>query len=305
MMEKSEMGFDEEMNKRCSAAEEVIRSYLPAEEGYQKTLIEAMNYSIRSGGKRLRPMMMYASAEMFGTPVKMIEPFMAAIEMIHTYSLVHDDLAAMDNDEYRRGKRTTHAVYGEGMGVLAGDGLLNYAFETALKSFDLTSDNDDKERCLKALKILADKAGIYGMAGGQGADIESDNTGESSEELLMFIHEHKTAAMIQSAMMIGAVLQGASDADVSKIEESAYHIGIAFQIRDDILDVTSTKEILGKTTGKDVQEHKLTYVSMHGIPEAEKQVEVHSERAEMLLSEVGMGDGFLMELIGRLVGRDK
>ena len=299
------MGFDEEMNKRCSAAEEVIRSYLPAEEGYQKTLIEAMNYSIRSGGKRLRPMMMYASAEMFGTPVKMIEPFMAAIEMIHTYSLVHDDLAAMDNDEYRRGKRTTHAVYGEGMGVLAGDGLLNYAFETALKSFDLTSDNDDKERCLKALKILADKAGIYGMAGGQGADIESDNTGESSEELLMFIHEHKTAAMIQSAMMIGAVLQGASDADVSKIEESAYHIGIAFQIRDDILDVTSTKEILGKTTGKDVQEHKLTYVSMHGIPEAEKQVEVHSERAEMLLSEVGMGDGFLMELIGRLVGRDK
>ena len=305
MMEKSEMGFDEEMNKRCSAAEEVIRSYLPAEEGYQKTLIEAMNYSIRSGGKRLRPMMMYASAEMFGTPVKMIEPFMAAIEMIHTYSLVHDDLAAMDNDEYRRGKRTTHAVYGEGMGLLAGDGLLNYAFETALKSFDLTSDNDDKERCLKALKILADKAGIYGMAGGQGADIESDNTGESSEELLMFIHEHKTAAMIQSAMMIGAVLQGASDADVSKIEESAYHIGIAFQIRDDILDVTSTKEILGKTTGKDVQEHKLTYVSMHGIPEAEKQVEVHSERAEMLLSEVGMGDGFLMELIGRLVGRDK
>ena len=299
------MEFDEEMNKRCCAAEEVIRSYLPAEEGYQKTLIEAMNYSIRSGGKRLRPMMMYASAEMFGTPVKMIEPFMAAIEMIHTYSLVHDDLAAMDNDEYRRGKRTTHAVYGEGMGVLAGDGLLNYAFETALKSFDLTSDNDDKERCLKALKILADKAGIYGMAGGQGADIESDNTGESSEELLMFIHEHKTAAMIQSAMMIGAVLQGASDADVSKIEESAYHIGIAFQIRDDILDVTSTKEILGKTTGKDVQEHKLTYVSMHGIPEAEKQVEVHSERAEMLLSEVGMGDGFLMELLGRLVGSDK
>ena len=144
------MEFDEEMNKRCCAAEEVIRSYLPAEEGYQKTLIEAMNYSIRSGGKRLRPMMMYASAEMFGTPVKMIEPFMAAIEMIHTYSLVHDDLAAMDNDEYRRGKRTTHAVYGEGMGVLAGDGLLNYAFETALKSFDLTSDNDDKERCLKA-----------------------------------------------------------------------------------------------------------------------------------------------------------
>ena len=222
MMEKNEMEFDEEMNKRCCAAEEVIRSYLPAEEGYQKTLIEAMNYSIRSGGKRLRPMMMYASAEMFGTPVKMIEPFMAAIEMIHTYSLVHDDLAAMDNDEYRRGKRTTHAVYGEGMGVLAGDGLLNYAFETALKSFDLTSDNDDKERCLKALKILADKAGIYGMAGGQGADIESDNTGESSEELLMFIHEHKTAAMIQSAMMIGAVLQGASDADVSKIVQKKY-----------------------------------------------------------------------------------
>ena len=304
MMEKNEMEFDEEMNKRCCAAEEVIRSYLPAEEGYQKTLIEAMNYSIRSGGKRLRPMMMYASAEMFGTPVKMIEPFMAAIEMIHTYSLVHDDLAAMDNDEYRRGKRTTHAVYGEGMGVLAGDGLLNYAFETALKSFDLTSDNDDKERCLKALKILADKAGIYGMAGGQGADIESDNTGESSEELLMFIHEHKTAAMIQSAMMIGAVLQGASDADVSKIEESAYHIGIAFQIRDDILDVTSSLQELGKPVFSDEKNNKTTYVTLYGMEKAEADVQSMSDEALDIIKSVGKNE-FLEEIVLNLIHRNK
>ena len=300
------MDFDEEMKSRCSFAENIIESYLPKETGFQKTLIEAMNYSLRTGGKRLRPVMMYASAELFGKPSKAIEPFMAAIEMIHTYSLVHDDLAAMDNDEYRRGKRTTHAVYGEGMGVLAGDGLLNYAFETAFKSFDDASDAAEKERCLKAVRILADKAGIYGMAGGQGADIESDSTGESSEGLLMFIHEHKTAAMIQSAMMIGAVIQGASDTDVSKIEGSAYHIGIAFQIRDDILDVTSTKEVLGKTTGKDEKEHKLTYVSVHGIEEAERQVGIHSQKAEELLEGMGADDGtFLLELVGKLVGRDK
>lgn len=304
--EKNEMEFEEELDKRCKNAENVIEKYLPKEEGFQKTLISAMNYSIRSGGKRLRPIMMYASAEMFGRPTAVIEPFMAAIEMIHTYSLVHDDLAAMDNDEFRRGIRTTHAVYGEGMGVLAGDGLLNFAFETAIKSFDLAAGMTEKERCISALKILAGKAGIYGMAGGQGADIESDSTGDESDDLLMFIHEHKTAAMIQSAMMIGAVLQGGSEDEIKKIEGSAFHIGIAFQIRDDILDVTSTKEVLGKSTGKDEKEHKLTYVSLHGIQESERQVELHSEAAEELLTGIGIGDSeFLLQLISKLVGREK
>ena len=298
--------FKEELNRRCAEAETVIERYLPAEDGFQKKLIEAMNYSIRTGGKRLRPVMMKASAELFGETPKTIEPFMAAIEMIHTYSLVHDDLEAMDNDEFRRGKRTTHAVYGEGMGVLAGDGLLNYAFETAFRSFDLAGSEADTEHCIKAVKILADKAGIYGMAGGQAADIEADSLGDDvSEEMLMFIHEHKTAALIQAAMMTGAVLQGASDDDIMKIEKSAWHVGIAFQIQDDILDVTSTTEVLGKTVGKDAEEHKLTYVSMHGLKEAADQVRLHSDMAVRLLDGVGSESPFLTHLILSLCGRDK
>jgi geranylgeranyl diphosphate synthase type II len=231
---------------------------------------------------------------------------MAAIEMIHTYSLVHDDLAAMDNDEFRRGKRTTHAVYGEGMGVLAGDGLLNYAFETALRSFDKAVSEAEKECCVNALRVLAEKAGIYGMAGGQAADIESDSLGGNvSGEMLEFIHEHKTAALIQAAMMTGPILQGADGSEVDKISECAWHVGMAFQIQDDILDVTSTSDVLGKTVGKDAKEHKLTYVSMHGLDEAGRQVTLHSDQAVDIIESVGSGSVFMRQLILSLAGRDK
>ena len=239
------MNFDEELKEKTLHAEAVLKAYLPGEEGYQKTVIEAMNYSVMAGGKRLRPLIMAETFAMFGGEGTLIEPFMAALEMIHNYSLVHDDLPAMDNDEYRRGRKTTHIVYGEGMAVLAGDGLLNYAFETACKAFEYARDYEEYRKVASALAILSKKAGIYGMIGGQCADIEAETAKENvNNELLLFIHEHKTAALIQSAMMIGAILAGADEDEIASLEKCAYTIGVAFQIQDDILDVTGSTQVL-------------------------------------------------------------
>ena len=183
------MNFNETLTIKVQNIEEIIKKFLPKEEGYQKTILEAMNYSILAGGKRLRPMLMQEVFKAFGGTGKVVEPFMAAIEMIHTYSLVHDDLPAMDNDEYRRGRKTTHVVYGEAMGILAGDGLLNYAFETAMGAFEGAS-LEEYPRIARALQVLARKAGVYGMIGGQVCDIESENKQEPiSSDTLMFIHE--------------------------------------------------------------------------------------------------------------------
>ena len=254
------MSWKNKLQARVEEVEQVIQSFLPKEVGYQKTVLEAMNYSVLAGGKRLRPMLMEETYKLFGGSGKIVEPFMAAMEMIHTYSLVHDDLPAMDNDEYRRGRKTTHVVYGEGMAILAGDGLLNFAFETALKAFDMEPVNP---AIGKAMQVLAKKAGIYGMIGGQTADIEAENMDQSkvSNDLLLFIHENKTAALIQGSMMIGAILAGASDEDVKALEKIAYNVGIAFQIQDDILDITSSLEVLGKMTGSDEKNNKVTYVT--------------------------------------------
>ena len=295
--------FRQELQKRTAAIEELLKEYLPAEEGYQKTVIEAMNYSLMAGGKRLRPMLMQETYKMFGGKDDTIEPFMAAIEMIHTYSLVHDDLPAMDNDEYRRGRKTTHVVYGEAMAILAGDGLLNYAFETALKSFEMGGNAQSKAQ---ALTVLARKAGIYGMIGGQTADIEAENLGDKvTQEHLMFIHAHKTSALIEAAMMIGAILAGADDRQIAEVEKAAYEIGIAFQIQDDILDVTSTLEMLGKPIGSDARNHKTTYVTLKGLDEAQKEQRELSEHAVDTIRNMGYTNDFLMELITSLVTRQK
>ena len=245
------MNFKEILVAKTEYAEKVLASYLPKEEGYQKIVLESMNYSAMVGGKRLRPILMKECYELFGGEDNRIEPFMAALEMIHNYSLVHDDLPAMDNDEYRRGKKTTWTVYGEGMAVLAGDGLLNLAFEVAASAFDQAVTEKQLRSTAKAIQVLGQKAGIYGMIGGQAADIEAESGKEVTEELLLFIHENKTAALIQAAMMIGAILAGAGEEAVSAMEKAAYNIGIAFQIQDDILDVTSTTEVLGKPVGSD------------------------------------------------------
>ena len=300
------MNFNEQLQQKAADAEDILKKYLPEEEGYQKKVIEAMNYSVLAGGKRLRPVLMKESFLLFGGQGEVIEPFMAALEMIHNYSLVHDDLPAMDNDEYRRGRRTTWTVYGEGMAVLAGDGLLNYAYETAAKAFDKADDLEEMKRVARALQILAEKAGIYGMIGGQNGDLEAEEGKlPLTEELLLFIHEKKTAALIQAALMIGGILAGASDTEIRSLEKAAYDIGIAFQIQDDILDVTGNEKILGKPIGSDEKNHKLTYVSLNGLEKSKEDVKRLSGEAEEILSSFQEKNPFLISLIDSLITRQK
>lgn len=296
------MNFKEQMNQKVTDIETIIKGYLPAQEGYQGQIMEAMEYSITAGGKRLRPMLMKECFQLFGGEGTVVEPFMAALEMIHTYSLVHDDLPAMDNDEYRRGKKTTHVVYGEAMGILAGDALLNYAFETAVKAFDIAPE---KSLAIgKALKILGHKAGIYGMIGGQVVDVASAGKG-ISKEVLDFIYVLKTGALIESAMMIGALLAGAEEESILKMETVARDVGIAFQIQDDILDVTSTMEELGKPINSDEKNEKTTYVTLFGLEEASKEVERLSKEALGILQDIPGDSEFLEQLIVELIHRKK
>lgn len=290
-----------EIAKRVQEIEKIIAEYLPEEEGYQKTVIEAMNYSIQAGGKRLRPMLMMETFRLFGGITRAIEPFMAAIEMIHTYSLVHDDLPAMDNDEYRRGRKTTHIVYGEAMAILVGDALLNYAFETAAKSFEIDPGNPVLGR---AFGVLANKAGIYGMIGGQVVDVESEGTSLDREKL-EFIHIHKTSALLEASMLIGAILAGAGEIEQKIVEQAAREIGLAFQIQDDILDVTSTTEELGKPVGSDERNGKNTYVGLEGLEKAREEVKRLSESAVTRLRKIPMKNEFLYELIEELIDRKK
>ena len=282
--------------------ENILCKYLPEQTGYQKLIMEAMEYSLMAGGKRLRPMLMKETYELFGGTDEVIEPFMAALEMIHTYSLVHDDLPAMDNDEYRRGRKTTHVVYGEAMGILAGDALLNYAFETAAKAFTMFPDKS--LQIGKAMQVLAGKAGIYGMIGGQVVDVTSVGMSVSKDKL-DFIYELKTSALIESAMMIGAILAGAGEADVKKVEQIAKNVGIAFQIQDDILDVTSSVEVLGKPVLSDEKNEKTTYVTLVGLENAKKYVEQISNDAIVALQEFEAKNPFLEELLRQLIHREK
>lgn len=294
------MNFKEQMTGRVEKIEEILKAYMPEEEGPQRLIMEAMNYSILAGGKRLRPMLMQETYRLFGGEGDAIEPFMAAQEMIHTYSLVHDDLPAMDNDEYRRGKKTTWAVYGEDMAVLAGDGLLNYAFETALKAFGKA----DALKVAECLKVLTGKAGIYGMIGGQVVDVMSEEK-KIDRETLLFIHRNKTSALIQSSMMIGAIMAGADREEVDKIEKIGEDIGLAFQIQDDILDVTSSLEVLGKPVHSDEKNEKTTYLTLEGLEKSKKDVEKISRRAIEGLQSFEQKNPFLTELVEMLIHREK
>ena len=293
--------FGEEVTARIGQIQEILEKYLPKEEGNQKTVIEAMNYSVRAGGKRLRPMLMWETYRMFGGRSQVIEPFMAAIEMIHTYSLVHDDLPAMDNDEFRRGKKTTHAQYGEAMGILAGDGLLNYAFETAAGAFEIEPGN---MQIGKAISVLAGKAGIHGMLGGQCVDVESEGKAVT-EETLRFIYRLKTGALLEASMLIGALLAGATQSEQQKVEQAAGELGLAFQIQDDILDVISTTEDLGKPVGSDEKNHKTTWATLFGIERAKQEVEELSKHSVTLIDTLVVKNEFLTTLMLDLIHRKK
>ena len=313
----SAVSIEDELLKRAAYFEDILKEALPKEEGYAKTVIEAMNYSLLAGGKRLRPVMMLEAFKLFAgedADDKVLRPFMLAMEMIHTYSLVHDDLPAMDNDEYRRGRKTTHVVYGPGMATLAGDGLLNLAFETAIKGAAqgkelVYYDGDTPNRYLAALDVLGTKAGIYGMVGGQCADICAENNTDMDEEtakdVLHFIDENKTGALIESSLMIGAILGGASAEQVKKIEKMGSNVGIAFQIQDDILDIEGDAKELGKPIGSDIKNEKTTYVSLYGMENAKKKVKELSDEAMEILRSFGQSGTFLEGLFEYLIYRKK
>lgn len=294
--------FKQEQEKNISYIEDVLKNYLPKNPSFQKTIYDAMEYSVMAGGKRLRPMMMYQAYKMFGGEDKeLIEPFMAAIEMIHTYSLVHDDLPAMDNDTYRRGRKTTHVVYGEDMGILAGDALLNFAYETAIKG---ASAVKAAKNAINALAILSKKAGIMGMVGGQVVDVEL--TGKKlDEERLDFIFKLKTGALLEASLMVGAALAGADEKYIELMEQAGLNIGMAFQIQDDILDVTSTTEELGKPVHSDEKNDKTTYVSLYGLEKSHEDVEKYSKKALSIMEELPYENQFLYTLIEKLINRRK
>lgn len=289
----------ERLRERTETAEAAVRKYLPPAEGFQKTVLDAMDYSVNAGGKRLRPVMMMESYRMFGGRGEEIEPFMAAIEMIHTSSLIHDDLPCMDNDTLRRGKPTAWVKYGYDMAVLAGDGLMIYAFETAAKALALGADPARVARCMG---ILAEKTGIYGMIGGQTVDVELTDK-PIPEDKLDFIYRLKTGALLEASFMIGAVLAGAGEEEVKTVEEIASLVGLAFQIQDDILDVTSSAEVLGKPVLSDEKNHKTTYVTLKGLEKAREDGKEISRRAVELLRSLGGDHAFLEELITMLTDR--
>ncbi|MBR6365765.1 MAG: polyprenyl synthetase family protein [Lachnospiraceae bacterium] len=284
--------------------EEMIREFLPKEKGFQKTILEALNYSILAGGKRLRPLIMHETYRLFcdGPITPDLKAMMVALEMIHSSSLVHDDLPCMDNDRFRRGKLTTWAKYeSEATGVLAGDALMIYAFEVASSAYAKTKN---PERLCKAIHILANKTGIYGMIGGQTVDVELTGRPMSAEEL-DFVFRLKTGALLESAMMIGAVLGGASLKEVETCRKIAENVGVAFQIRDDILDVTGDEATIGKPLHSDEKNNKTTYVSLYGMKKAQEDVERLTTEAIRMLEELPGDSDTLKALFTSMIAREK
>ncbi len=309
---ENEKTFTEIMDALVAECESVLKKYLPDPrnmpegEQYASLVAEAMQYSAMAGGKRLRPLLIARICDMYGGRRELAEPFMAALEMIHNYSLVHDDLPAMDDDDYRRGRKTTHIVFGEGMAVLAGDALLNFAYETAVCAFSAARTTAETAAVIRSLKILAKNAGIYGMVGGQCADLEAENRQEEvTGDMLQYIHSHKTACLIDSGFEIGAILAGAPEEDIRRLEQIALYTGLAFQIQDDILDVIGDSAELGKPVGSDEEEGKTTYVTLYGLDRASRRVQELSSRALEEFDKLSVRDGFLRELILRLVSRRK
>ena len=296
--------FDVVLDEKVKNVNDIVMEYLPKEEGYQKKVIEAMNYSVMAGGKRLRPLFMQEAYSMFAKDnenYEALKRFMAAIEMIHSYSLVHDDLPDMDNDEYRRGRKTTHVVYGPAMAILAGDGLLGYAYEVAAYAFN---EHNDYEAVAKAMKLLTRKPGLYGMLGGQAVDVENDKINKPlDKDMLDFVYRLKTSALIEASICIGAVLGGANDEQVKELERAACLIGLAFQIQDDILDVEGDEQVIGKPVGSDEKNNKTTYVTLYGIDKAKQYVEEMSLEANDILKKYN--NEFMLSLVEKLITRTK
>lgn len=297
--------FEKELNQKAEEVFQIINRFMPEEDGMQSRVMQSMNYSFSAGGKRLRPLMMLESYRLFGgNDVEKIAPFMAAIEMIHTYSLIHDDLPAMDNDDYRRGKLTNHKMFDEATAILAGDGLLNFAFETVANAMDKEEDFETLKRMVKAEKVLSKKAGVYGMIGGQMVDLSMEHKKDVDLDTILFIHKCKTAALIEASLMIGAIMAGANKEEVLEVEKAGFNLGLAFQIQDDILDVTGDSEVLGKSVGSDDKNEKSTFVTIKGLEEAQNEQKRLSDEAVNTIMQIGKEETFLARLIKYLVTRN-
>lgn len=315
-MKNNMVNYQELLRGRTDYANTVIEKYLPKEEGFLSELISAMNYSVLVGGKRLRPVFIDSAYRLMGGKDKRNEPFMAAMEYLHTYSLVHDDMPEIDNDELRRGKPTTHSRYGAACGLLAGDGLLHWSTQTALRAFDYAGSDEDRRNIVKALTVFAEKSGPYGMLGGQSVDVLF--TGKNPDkDRLDYIYRLKTCALIEGSMMIGAALAGADESTLEKLEKIGRCVGMAFQIQDDILDCTGDAAVLGKPLNSDEKNNKTTYVTLFGLDKAAEEVEALSKKAEDILESIAKGrmasvydedflkeKNFLLWLIGSLVKRE-
>ena len=289
------MDFKRDLEEKIALVEAGLKKYLPKYQNGQKEIYDAMEYSLMAGGKRLRPVIMLMVGEMCGGRFDAILPFAVAMEMIHTYSLIHDDLPSMDNDDLRRGKPTNHKVFGEDMAILAGDALLNCAMETAL----LADVCDDVK--VRALKVLFNSTGTEGMIGGQVIDIK--NTKHTHEELLN-LHLLKTGAIIRSSGVLGGILSGATDEEIEAIDSFCKNLGIAFQIQDDLLDVLGNVEDLGKPVGSDEDNQKTTYVTLFGVEQSKELVSEYTKEAkESLVECFGEKASKLLELADFLVGR--
>ena len=293
------MNVAQQLEERRSEAERILLLFLPEEDG--SSLTSALRYSFLAGGKRLRPVLMRESWLLFGGEGEHIGPFMAALEMIHTASLMHDDLPAIDNDDFRRGKKTAHVVYGEAVGLLAGDAMLNLAYETLFDAMGSSS-----AATVEAAGILARKGGLLGMLGGQGMDVVNEKRGRPvrDKEELFRIFEKKTCALFEAALMCGAILAGARREDVAKMEQVGRHMGLAFQIRDDILDVTSTTEKLGKPVLSDEKSGKVTSVTLMGLEGASALVQELTREAVGILEGIPGDTAFLEALFLEIAGRD-
>lgn len=287
------MDFKTKLGKWNELINDELKRYNVTLEGPGSDICKAMEYSLMAGGKRLRPVLALAVCELLDGEYNDVLPYACAIEMIHTYSLIHDDLPAMDNDDYRRGLPTSHKVFGEAIAILAGDALLNRAFEVMLESTVENAGN--REARLKAMQLIAESAGAKGMVRGQVIDLESEGAAVG-KETLECMHKCKTGALIKAPVLAAALICGASEADCGRLSRYAENIGLAFQIKDDIMDVKGSPEKMGKAVGKDAARNKTTYATLYGTDEAERLLCRAVENATDALGDFGEKADFLRKL---------
>lgn len=294
------LAFPAYLKTKKQAVDQALAEYLP-EKGFPQRLHDAMRYSLFAGGKRIRPVMTIAAAELCGSTEEMAMPVACALELIHTYSLIHDDLPAMDDDDLRRGQPTNHKVFGEAMAILAGDTLMTYAYHLMAREYRKKGLAAD--RVVRLIEELGEATGAMGMAGGQVLDLEAEARTITFEELKQ-VHALKTGALIRVAFRSGAIVAGADAALLEKMSAYAEHLGLVFQIIDDILDVTATTEVLGKPIGSDIKNGKTTYVSLYGLEKARKMAIAEADKAATLIVSFGDKGNILQELVRYFLNRD-